>query len=150
MVNICRETKGWCGWKGQGVAFTTTLIALWSRCCVLGQDALRWLSVLGGLKQRANLVGKNLKSTGTLEHCKLVSRCSSFKSRSSYRNEKSADHPVLVSVWRCPGTGGEICTTTITNNSFILGINFYNQHKNTTILLLLHSNRWSGRHAKRS
>ena len=64
----------------------------WSRSCVLEWDALRWLSLLGGFEQAANLVDKNSKkSTGTLDHRKLLSGCGFLQSRSSPGNEKCAD-----------------------------------------------------------
>ena len=51
------------------------------------------------------------KSTGTLDHRKLLSRCGFLQLRSSRCNEKYADHP-MVRVWRCLVTGGLICATT--------------------------------------
>ena len=48
--------------------------AHWSRCCVLGQDASQWLSVLSGFEQAANSVVTNSeKSAGALDRRKLLS-----------------------------------------------------------------------------
>ena len=62
--------------------------APWSRCFVLGQDALLWISLLGGFEQAPNSVDKKLtKSTGTLDHWKLLSRCVFLQSQTSHCNE---------------------------------------------------------------
>ena len=81
-------------------------LAPWWRCCILGYDALRWLSLLGGFEPAANSVDKNSKkSTGTLDHWKFLSKYGFLQLLSSHCNEKCADRPIF-NVWRCPVTGG--------------------------------------------
>ena len=61
--------------------------APWSRSCVLRLDALRWLSLLGGFEQAENSVDKSSKkSTETLGHRKLPSRCGFLLPWSSHYN----------------------------------------------------------------
>ena len=60
----------------------------------------------GGFKQEANSVNKNSKkSTGTLDHWKLLSRCGFLQARSNHCNTKCADRPIF-SVRRYLVTGG--------------------------------------------
>ena len=53
------------------------------------------IPLLGGFNQVANSEGKNPKKTrGTLDLCKLLSRCEFAQAQSSYCNDKIANHPV--------------------------------------------------------
>ena len=76
-----------------------TLLCLWIRHFTMIISA-------GGFKQAANSVDKNSKkSTGTLDHRKLLSKYGFLQPRSSLCKEKCADRPIF-SVRRYLVTGG--------------------------------------------
>ena len=103
-----------CGWEGKasfwlwswshGQVLTRTVVTLlrpWIR-----RFTMITVSLLGCFKLGANSVGKNSKkSTGTLNHWKLLSRCGFLQARNSDCNEKCTDH-LIFSVWCCWVTGG--------------------------------------------
>ena len=65
------------------------VVASLERCFMMIMFALR-------LRTSSKFRDKNAKkSTGTLDHWKVLSKCVFFGLRSSYRNEKCADRPIV-------------------------------------------------------
>ena len=116
IADFCRQRVR----EGKGVVFTTTLIKWSGFNPHPGHVAATLDETLCDdyylcFEQAANSGDNNSKkSTGTLDHRKLLSRCGFLQSRSSDCNEKCADRPIT---WRLTLSGGRrinMPTTTTT------------------------------------